>query len=377
MNPRRLRAVAWKEFVHVVRDWRSLTLSLAIPLILILLFGYALNLDLDDVPTVVWDQSRTPESRELLGLVEGSPYFSVVGYRDNYRDLQDYVSSGRAMLAIVVPGDFADKVLGNESVDVQVIADASDPMIARLALNYTTAIGYMYNRRVSVERMRLLGRIGFNSPLELAPRAWYNVDLKSTNNLVPGIIVIVMVVIAAMLTSVTVAKEWELGTMEQLISTPIRAPEVVFGKVAPYFTIGLVDVAIAVFMGQWLFHVPLRGSVGLLFALASIFLAGALFFGLQLSIRLKKQVLANQMAILSSFVPTMILSGFVFAIDNMPRAIQILTYVFPARYFLAILRGIYLKGIGLEILWVNALLLTLYAVIMIISANRGMKLKLN
>jgi ABC-2 type transport system permease protein len=210
----------------------------------------------------------------------------------------------------------------------------------------------------------------------MLPRAWYNENLRSQNTIIPGIIAIVMIVIAAMLTSVTVAKEWELGTMEQLISTPIRGPELVFGKLVPYFVIGMVDVAIAVAMGQWIFQVPLRGSPALVFGMAAIFLTGALSFGIMLSIVLKAPVLANQMALLGSFLPTMLLSGFAFAIENMPRWIQYVTYIVPARYFIALLRGIYLKGIGLEILWLNALFLTLYALIMIVIANKRIKLKL-
>jgi ABC-2 type transport system permease protein len=200
--------------------------------------------------------------------------------------------------------------------------------------------------------------------------------MRSQNNIIPGVIVVVMIVIAAMLTSITVAREWEVGTMEQLISTPVRAPELVFGKVVPYFVIGIVDVAIAVAMGQWIFDVPLRGSTGLLFGMTAIFLTGALFFGIAVSIAVKKQMLSNQIALLASYVPTLLLTGFIFAIENMPKPIQCLTYIVPARYFLAILRGIYLKGIGLEILWLNALLLTLYAVIMIVVANKRMKMTL-
>ncbi len=192
----------------------------------------------------------------------------------------------------------------------------------------------------------------------------------------PGIIVIVMIVIAAMLTSVTVAREWELGTMEQLIGTPIRVPELVLGKVLPYYVIGMADVAIAVVLGQWLFQVPLRGQPALLFFTASIFLTGALFFGLMLSIRLKAQVLANQAAIMASYLPTLLLSGFAFAIENMPVPVQMLTYLIPGRYFIEILRDIYLKGVGLEIIWFNTLLLAIYAALMVALAHKSMKLKL-
>jgi ABC-2 type transport system permease protein len=185
-----------------------------------------------------------------------------------------------------------------------------------------------------------------------------------------------MIVVAAMLTSTTIAKEWETGTMEQLISTPLRAPELIFGKVVPYFVIGMADVAMAVLMGKYIFAVPIVGSTWLLFAMSALFLTGALFFGLTLSITLKSQVLANQIAIVAGFLPTLLLSGFVFAIENMPLPLQVITYIVPARYFIAILRGIYLKGIGLEILWVNALFLGIYSLFMIVQANRKFKFKL-
>jgi len=179
-----------------------------------------------------------------------------------------------------------------------------------------------------------------------------------------------------MLTSVTVAREWETGTMEQLISTPLRGPELIFGKAVPYFAIGMADMVIAVALGRWLFDVPIVGNAALLFAMAAVFLTGALFWGMFLSIVLKSQVLANQIAIVSGYLPTLILSGFVFSIENMPWPIQCITYIVPARYFIALLRGIYMKGIGLEILWLDALLLGLYAIIMVFLANRKLKFKL-
>jgi ABC-2 type transport system permease protein len=375
MNARRLLAVVRKEFIHVIRDWRSLYLAIAIPIILICLFGWALNMDLSKVPTVIWDQSHSPESRELISDFDGSPYFSVTRFFDNYRDLTREVDSARAMVAIVIPWDFADRIRSEKPVTLQAILEGSDANNASLALGYVNAIGLIFNQKILVERIQAAGG---HPPgmVELAPRAWYNADLKSRNVIVPGIIAMVMVVIAAMLTSVTVAREWEMGTMEQLISTPIKVPELVLGKVVPYFVIGMVDVAIAMSMGYWIFDVPLRGSTGLVFAAAALFLTGALFFGLTLSIVLKSQVLANQLALFGSYLPTLLLSGFVFGIHNMPAPIRAITYIVPARYFIAMLKGIYLKGIGLEILWTNAVLLALYAAVMVAAAHAKMRLKL-
>ncbi len=376
MKLRRLAAVARKESLHLLRDWRSLTLALAIPLFLILLYGYALTLDLRNVPTVVWDQGRSPESRELLSLFGSSPYFTIKAYRDNYPQLQEDLDRGRAMVAIVVPSDFAAKVQTGKPVQIQILGDGSDANTSRLAMNYAANIGAIYARTVTAERMLLQGRGKLQQPVELAARAWYNPGLRSQNVLIPGIIALVMIVVAALLTSTTIAKEWETGTMEQLISTPLRGPELIFGKIVPYFCIGMIDVALAVLMGKWIFAVPIVGNAALLFAMSALFLTGALFFGLMLSIKLKSQVLANQLAIIAGFLPTLLLSGFVFAIENMPIPLQVLTYIVPARYFIAILRGIYLKGIGLEILWLNAVFLMIYALIMILVANRKFTFKL-
>ncbi len=376
MNLRRLWAVARKEFIHIVRDWRSLIMAIAIPVILVLLFGYALTMDLKDVPTVVWDQSRTTRSRDFLSLVQGSPYFALKGYYDNYRQLQQDLDSGKAMIAMVIPHDFAEGVMSGRPVTVQVVADGSDANTARLALSYAVSLGMIYSQQVTIKQVALQGSGSRIVPVELVPRVWYNADLRSQNTIVPGIIAVVMVVVASMLTSITVAKEWELGTMEQLISTPVRVPELVTGKVIPYFVIGMLDVAVAAAMGQWLFDVPLRGSPGLLFGVSAVFLVGALFYGMLLSIGLKTQVLANQAALISGFLPALMLSGFVFAIENMPAVIRVLTYIIPARYFIALLRGIYLKGVGLEVMWLNGLLLSIYALIMVVAAHRKLKLKL-
>ncbi len=373
MNVRRYMAVARKEFIHVLRDWRSLVLAIAIPMLLIALFGYALTMDLKLVPTAIWDQSRTAESRQLISLLEGSRYFSVDHYVDGDRIIADMLDAGKIFVALVIPSDFADCIRAGRPVAVQALVDGADANNANLAFGYLTAIAQIYNTNI---QMVSPNPSDLPKGAVLLPRVWYNPDMETRNVIIPGIIALVMVVIAAMLTSVTVAREWETGTMEQLISTPIRVPELVLGKVTPYFVIGLLDVAIAVIMGRLLFDVPLRGSTGLLFLSASIFLTGALFLGLLLSIVLKSQVLANQIALFTGYLPTLMLSGFVFGIFNMPVAIQIITFIVPARYFIALLRGIFLKGIGLEVLGLNAALLTLYAVIMVVLAHRKMKLKL-
>ncbi|MFZ1985300.1 MAG: ABC transporter permease [Desulfatitalea sp.] len=375
-SSRRLMAVARKESLHLLRDWRSLALALAIPMILIWLFGYALTMDLKNVAIAVWDQSHTPHSRELLSRVDGSPYFAIEHLADSYQDLEAALDRRMVMAALVIPSDFSDRLLAGRTAEVQVLLDGSDANNANLALGYLNGLSQIYSRQVSAQRAHRAPGLAPRTPVETENRAWYNADLRSQNVIVPGIIAVVMVVIAAMLTSVTVAREWETGTMEQLISTPLRVPELIIGKMIPYFTIGMTDVAVAVLIGRFLFGVPLRGNPALLFAMASIFLCGALFLGLTLGIVLKTQVLASQLAIFANYLPTLLLSGFVFNIHNMPAPIQVITYIVPARYFIALMRGIFLKGIGLEIMWLNAVLLTLYAAIMVLLAHHKMRLKL-
>ena len=234
----------------------------------------------------------------------------------------------------------------------------------------------IYSQEMSLRQLHRSGSPAVQIPLDVRQRVWFNPDLESKNYIIPGLIAVIMMVIAALLTSLTVAREWECGTMEQLISTPVKGHELILGKLLPYFAIGLLDVAVAVVMGQFLFHVPLHGNVALLFGMASIFLMGVLAMGMTVSIVAKGQLLASQLAMTLTFLPSFLLSGFMFMIANMPRPLQFVTYLVPARYFVALLKGIYLKGVGLEILAGDALLLVVFGVVMVVVANVKFKKKL-
>jgi ABC-2 type transport system permease protein len=376
MNLIRLGAMARKEFIHVLRDARSLAMAIAMPVFLLLLYGYALTLDVDNVPMVVWDQSETPASREFISRFAGSRYFSVRGYVRNYREMVRAIDTGQVLTALAVPREFAQLLDSGRPAAVQLILDGSDSNTATLALSYAEAVVETYTQEISLEEIRRLGEPGLHVPLDTRPRVWYNADLESRNFIIPGLVAVIMMVIAALLTSLTVAREWERGTMEQLISTPVKGRELILGKLIPYLALGQVDVLLAVLLGQFLFRVPLRGSVLLLFALAMLFLVGTMSLGIVISVAAKNQLLANQMAMILTFAPSFLLSGFVFPISNMPRAVQIVTYLVPARFLITILRGIYLKGVGLEILAGEALLLTAFAVAMVALANGLFKKKL-
>ena len=375
MKPLRVAAVARKEFLHILRDPRSLAMAIAIPMLLLVLFGYALTLDVDNVPMVVWDQSETAASREFLSHFQGSRYFSIRGYFHDYREVEKAVDSGRALLAVIIPKNFAGRIASGGGASVQLIVDGSDSNTATMAAGYADVATQTYSQNVAVREIRRMGGRAPAAPLEMRPRVWYNADMVSKNYIIPGLIAVIMMVIAALLTSLTVAREWERGTMEQLISTPVKGSELILGKLIPYFIIGMFDVLLAVLVGEFLFQVPLRGNVALLFGMAAIFLAGALSMGMLISIVTKSQLLASQLAMVLTFLPSFLLSGFMYEILNMPTVIQVLTYVIPARYFVSLLKGIYLKGVGLEVLALEAGFLALFGVALTVLAHVKFKKK--
>ncbi len=368
MRLMRVWAVARKEFLHIVRDPRSLGMAIAIPMLLLILFGYALTLDVDNVPVIVWDQSQTPESRDLLAYITGSRYFSLHGFATNYAQIERAIDTGEVLAGLIIPRDFAPEAATLKPARVQAIVDGSDSNTATIVMGYLDSVAMMYSTDVLLEQTRRITGKTSSEPVDFRPRVWFNADLESKNYIIPGLIAVIMMVIAALLTSLTVSKEWEQGTMEQLISTPVKGPELILGKLLPYFAVGMLDVLLAVLMGEFVFDVPLRGSVPLLFAVSAAFLAGALALGMVISIMAKSQLLASQLAMILTFLPSFLLSGFMYTIGNMPKAVQAFTYLIPARYFVTLLKGIYLKGVGLEILGFEALLLVLFGAGMLVLA---------
>lgn len=374
MNLRRTQAVARKEFLHIVRDPRSLYMALATPLLLLLLFGYALSLDVNQVPTVVYDLDQTSASRDLIERFRGSSYFKVARVADSPANLNRAIDRGQALVGIVLnPGFGSDLKAGREAV-VQVILDGSDANTANIALGYAQGLVSLY-----AAEMRALARQRLGAPelkgIDTRIRVIFNSDLKSRNYIVPGLIAVILMMVAAILTSLCIAREWENGTMEQLLSTPLRPVELLLGKLVAYFAIGMADMVIAIVTGVFLFEVPLRGSVLLLVATSAIFCFGALCWGIMISAAARNQLIAYQLGILSSFLPAFLLSGFIYSIENMPQVIQVITYLVPARYFVTILKGIFLKGVGIEILALEILAMVAYGIFVFGLALRRMRQK--
>ncbi len=357
ISARRLSAVARKEVLQLSRDARSLLLAFLLPALLLVLFGYAISFDVRDIRTGVLDEDRSAESRALLDAFRASGYFTFVAVLDGPDGIRPLLERGEALAVIVVPAGFAAHVGGGRPAAVQALVDGSDANTATIALGYSRGVVASWAARRAGD-----GAGGaLRPPLVAETRVWFNEELESKNMIVPGLVAVVMMIVAAMLTSLTIAREWERGTMEQLAATPVTRLEVVAGKLLPYLAIGLVDVAVATALGVWLFGVPLRGSLLLLAGLALLFLSGALGLGMFISAVARSQMLATQVAMLATFLPAFLLSGFMYAIAVMPRPLQLLTYLVPARYFLTVTRGIFLKGVGPEVLWPQAWLMVAFA----------------
>jgi len=376
MNLTRVKALTKKEFIQVARDYRSLALAVAIPVLLLILFGFALSLDVDNVPLAIWNQDKTQISDDFVRKFQGSRYFKVVGYFGNYKQLEEMIDRNQALMAMVIDTNFSELIQSSQPAPIQLLIDGSDSNTATIALGYANAVVSGYNAKFILQTFSKSG-IPEPAMIDVRPRVWFNQDLRSRNYIVPGLIAVIIMIIAALLTSLTVARERERGTMEQLISTPVKAGEIILGKFIPYFIIGLFDQLIAVAMAQFVYHVPFRGSLVLLFLCSALFLTGALALGMLISITAKNQLMASQLAMLVTFLPGFLLSGFAWAISNMPPAIQAITHAVPARYFINILRGIYLKGVGIKVLSIDIFLLVIFTVIMVALADKNFKKKVS
>ncbi|MBE0427640.1 MAG: ABC transporter permease [Nitrospirae bacterium] len=361
----RIKAIAKKELIQIWRDPFSLAMVFVMPVMLLFIFGYAITLDVNNLTTIVYDLDRSSSSRELVAKFSESGYFTIIEHIDDDKDIDKYLDSGKARIAIAIPADFSKNITTGKNPQLQVIIDGSDSNTATIAMGYISAISELYSQR--------LKGIKITPVIDPRVRVWYNPELKSRNFIIPGLIAVIMAIIAALLTSLTFAREWERGTMEQLISTPVKGPELITGKLIPYFLIGFIDMAVAVLIGTIIFDVPLRGNIFLLMAVSSVFLFGGLSLGILISIVAKSQLVASQMSMVITFLPSFLLSGFMYPIANMPAILQIITHVIPARYFVAILKGIFLKGSILKLLAMDVLLLLIFGLIVFTVANRKFK----
>ena len=364
----RLAALVRKELIHIRRDPRSLAMSFAMPLLLLVLFGYAITMDIQNLDIAVYDQDRSSASRDYVERFRASGYFTVVAAVQSHREARQLIDSGQAHLALVIPQHFARDLESRTASQVQLIADGADANTATVGLGYAEAI----TNRFSEDRLGAPARLAVDHRL----RVWYNPELKSRWFIIPGLIAVIMTVITALLTSLTVAREWEQGTMEQLIATPVQPVELFLGKMAPYFAIGMADVLLAVAMGVWVFDVPLRGSFAFLLGVSALFLIGGLSLGILISTVAKSQLVASQIAMVATFLPAFLLSGFLYSIDNMPRALQVVTHVIQARYYVEVLKNIFLKASSPTYLLSEIAFLAAFALVVFAVALRKFEKKI-
>jgi ABC-2 type transport system permease protein len=372
----RILAMALKEWIQIRRDTRSLILSLLVPVLLVLVFGYALSIDVKHISTAFIDQDRSAFSRQFLDRFAHTEYLDIYGNLPGYGDIDRLLKSGKVKMALVVPPDFEKRFRAGKTADLQLLVDGSDSTTATVATGYIKLILFEFNREVKEKELNSLGVSGDLQPVDVRTRVWYNSELKSSNFIIPGVIVLVMAIISALITSLTISREWERGTMETLITTPLRRYELLIGKIIPYIFIALFDVIITVALGYFLFRVPLRGSFIELYLVTLLFLVGTSGLGMLISSATRSQVLSVQVAIIISYLPTFVLSGFIFPITNMPSAVQAMTYVIPARYLITYMKGIYLKGIGYSLLWTQIVFLFIFALVVTAVCVSKLSLKL-
>jgi len=369
----RLKAIIRKEFYHLIRDYRSLYLAFAIPLILIILFGYALSLDVNNVETVFVDYDRSELSRDFIRKLEASSYFHVAGLLPRTKDAIGYLDHDRAKLVIVIPPDFMKSIGADRETPLQIIIDGSDPTFANILRGYIISFVEQYNQKLLIEFLNRNGQEQIKPPVDGRVRIWFNEDLESRNFILPGIIAVIIMIVGALLTSLVIAREYENGTMETLKSMPVRAGELLLGKAVPYFFIGLTDVLISILLGQLLFGIVMKGNFWIMIAAASLYLCVALSLGLWISNVTKSQMMANQIAILTTYLPSLLLSNFVFPVINMPKFLQMLTVLVPAKYFIDILSGVYLRNLGWAYLWPSFLIMFVMFVLLTFANYRSLK----
>lgn len=364
MNPRKIRAIARKEFYHLIRDYRSLYLAFALPLILLLLFGYALSLDVDNVETVVVDYDRTSLSRDFIERLDASPYFRVVAGLPNTRIAADYLDHGDTTLVIVIPPDWSQNLKADRESQLQILLDGSDPNFANISAGYITSFLERENSLRLKDYLNRQGKELIKSPIEGKIRIWFNENLESRNLIVPGIIGVIIMTVGAMLTSLVIAREYENGTMETIKSLPVNALEFYAGKAIPYFCIAFADILIAILIAQILFDIVMKANFWTLLGGSFLYIAVAVNLGLFLSSATRSQLVANQLAPLVTFLPSMLLSDYVFPAINMPKVLQMVTYIVPATYFTKIIKGVFLRNVDITYLWGSFCVLAAMAVIL-------------
>jgi drug efflux transport system permease protein len=374
-----LWAIARKEFIQIRRDRATIYMVFIFPLMMLILYGFGIRYDVKSVPMAIFDQDGTQTSRQYIERFERSPYFTVQRYAHSYSELESGINRGTTRIGVVIPPNFSERLSSNREAVVQLLVDGADNNTATIAMSYASAISRTYSTGIVMQQLEAVLR-NMNLPVpavSVEPRIWFNPDLESVQFIVPGIIAVIMMIVGTVLTAVTIVKEKEQGTIEQIVSSPVKKYELMIGKTVPYAVLAYVDFLIIVVASYLMFGIHIKGSILLLLVTAFFYLIGVLGIGILVSTVTQTQISAMFAAIMASMLPSILLSGFIFPIRQMPAALQALTLVVPARYFIEILRDIYLKGLGLESFWKETLYIMVFGVVMIALAAHRFKKKLD
>jgi len=361
---RRLRALLVKEFIQMRRDRLTLAMMLVMPIIQLVLFGYAINTEVKHLPTIVFDLSLQQDSRDLLSSLTASEYFDIKYVAKNFQEVNAAIDEGKAKVGIIIPPDFSDNLKHGRTAVVQIIVDASDSMAASSAISAAQLVGQLKSQQILLQRLRGYSGHPMEPPYDIRIRPWYNQDFVSAFYMVPGIMGVILTSTMVTITSMAIVRERERGTLEQLIVTPMKTWELMLGKIIPYVFVGYVQVTVALLVGILLFDLPIRGNLALLYGLTLLFIVASLTMGILISTTTKTQMQAMQMSFFV-FLPSIMLTGYMFPRDAMPLIFNWLGYLLPLTYFLQILRGILLKGIGLSMLWSEVFGLVVFIIVML------------
>ncbi len=372
MNVRRLFAMAYKETLQIWRDPRSLAIALLMPLMQLVLLGYGVSLDIRHVPLCVYDQENSQQSRAVVKSFVSSDWFSISRTIHNQTGIDYALNRDQCIAALVIPADFSRRLAATGTAPVQAVFDATDVNTTNIALGYAQGVVAQTNAQIADGWAATHGILpSLVGQVDLDPSTWFNETLDSKNFIIPGVVAVILALVGAELTSLTISREWERGTMEQLISTPVTATEVMLGKLIPYFAIGFIDAGFCLVSAVYWFGVPFRGNIGTLLITTGLFIVVVMGIGYLISVRIRSQLGASQIALVLTMLPTTLLSGYTFPIDQMPAPIRAITFVVYSRYYVTILRSVFLKGSGLSDLWAPLLGLSIYALIIIWLAARA------
>jgi ABC-2 type transport system permease protein len=363
----RIAAVTRMEFLHIIRDLRSLVIVVFLPMVALILFGYALTFEIKNAPVAIWDENNSQLSRNLADRIHNSIYFDVKYRINSASQLDSVIDSAQAVVALRLPADFSEKINSKKSTAIQIIVDGSDNQTASQVLSNMQVLIQNFSSEIFMDILQHEGKIVAKQllPIDFKSRVWYNQELKHRNYLIPGLLGVVLMMTTTVAVSLAIAREQERGTIERIMVSPIARWQYIMGKLLPYIGVAIIDMLLIFFSGLYIFKVPFRGNFWLLMGLSALFFASALGMGLFISTIARTQQMAWLLSLLTTFLPSMILSGFVFPIRNMPIVIQLITYLLPIRYYMVILRGVILKGIGLNILWQQAAALIIFNIIII------------